>query len=891
MHGKIHIDRLQIDFENFRLLRDDEAIHLTRTEWALLRELMAHNHQIVTYPLLLQRVWGTEYHDESAYIHTYISRLRKKLEDDAADPRYIVTESGIGYRVDFPLSKSPIDETQARTDAPSNTPAPEDVMLAAPVETAAKAQVKTVNPLPQDVAGYYVGRETEQAELINLLLKGTRLISVYGRGGIGKTALVCKVLYDLQNGEHRTFFDGMVFLSATGTGLNLSHIFTDFKKLLPHVDITPLDTPHAGQKALVQKVTAFLDMLSDGNYILLLDNLEDIQRPGTHELADEEIETFLQVALTQGSTLRIIVTSRYPVALPRPAKVWEHVIALDEGLPQAKAITMLRNSAPDSLREIHDAAEASLALVVEKTRGFPRALQAVVGLLLEDQLLTLDDLIQDEALFSDEIETIFVENAIQRLSDEAIQVMEVLALFDNPVNLEGLEQLLQTHADAEQIRAILNRLVRGYFVNYDRSSRMFSLHPIDQAYCYSRIPQGNLQDKFTSGFNRYTLHRLAAEYYTEKSDLSSILQTYEDIQPHLNEFKHRVGAGEYNRAAEIILALDEQLYLWGYYTRLNDLYTQLIDHVDEKANLVRLRLGEAKRSIGQVNDALELYEQVLEKSKDEQELGIAHNKLGWANYDLGQFDEAIVQWQEAYDLFVSIDYAKGMAEAQGGIGWVSYLNGDYTDAIEYFTQALDSFRNAGDRYGEGSNMGDLGAVYSAMNNYDAAIDHLRKSLKIAAELGAQREQNHKGGYLATALLMAEQPDKALEAVITARKFDVPTNQYTVTAIHGVILTCLNRADEAKQAFSETIKYADTLLQHSKGLYQARYARALALAGLSLLEDGDFEKAAADYDLATTLCSTAGVIESNLKLLNALAKCKSSKELDSLRQILLKEMKG
>lgn len=891
LHGKISFDHLEIDFENFRLFRDGEDIHLTKTEWSLLRELMAHNQQVVTYQLLLQRVWGTEYYDESAYVHTYISRLRKKMEADAANPRYILTESGIGYRIDFPVSKSPSPKPASRPNVETSIPAPEDLMLDAGSETGAKPTVKTVNPLPQDVALHYVGRETEQAELVDLLLKETRLVSVYGRGGVGKTALVCKVLSDLQHGDYETFFDGMVFLSATSTGLNLSRIFSDFKKILPAADTEVLDTPHTGQKSLIQKITAFLDMLSGGNYILLLDNLEDLQRPGTQDLTDEEIETFLQVALTQGSPLRIVVTSRYPVALPRLAKVWEHIIALDEGLPQAESILMLRNSAPDSLTEIHEASEQSLALIAEKTRGFPRALQSVIGLLLEDHLLTLDELIHDDGLFSDEIETVFVQNAIQRLNDEAIRVMQGLALFDSPVDQEGLQRLLHSHSASESIHTVLNRLVRAYFVVYNRASRMFSLHPIDQAYCYSQIPQGTIQEKSPDRFTRYALHHAAAEYYAEKSDSGADTQSYEDMQPNLREFKHRVKAEEYNTAAQILFGVDEQLHRWGYYTLLHDLYIELIDHVDEQQrNQVLLRLGEVRRTVGQVMEAIDLYERVLKHSQNDQELAMAHNNLGWAKYDLGQFDEAVSHWHDANTYFSRYDYTKGMADVQGGIGWVSYLNGSYAEADRYFRQALNLYRKIDDRYGEGVNLGDLGAVFSATGSYGTAIDHLNTALSIASELGAQREQNHKGGYLATALLMTGDLDNALEAAVTARKFDVPSNQYTVAALHGVILTCLNRTNEAKQAFSDAIKYADILLQYSNGLYQARYARALALTGLCLLEGKPFDEAIADYHLATTLCSTAGVIDANVSLLDVLAKYKPHEKLETIKHILENEKK-
>ena len=94
----LHIDDLEIDME-LRLVRlDGEVVHLTRTELELLEVLVAHPGQLLTQEFLLRTVWGPEYGTESNYLRVYIGQLRKKLGDDAARPRLILTEPGVGYR-------------------------------------------------------------------------------------------------------------------------------------------------------------------------------------------------------------------------------------------------------------------------------------------------------------------------------------------------------------------------------------------------------------------------------------------------------------------------------------------------------------------------------------------------------------------------------------------------------------------------------------------------------------------------------------------------------------------------------------------------------------------------------------------------------------------------
>lgn len=76
-----------------------QEVHLSPTEYDLLKALMAHPNKVLTDQMLLRQVWGLEYGSEDHYLHVYIARLRKKLETDPRNPRYLVTEPGIGYRL------------------------------------------------------------------------------------------------------------------------------------------------------------------------------------------------------------------------------------------------------------------------------------------------------------------------------------------------------------------------------------------------------------------------------------------------------------------------------------------------------------------------------------------------------------------------------------------------------------------------------------------------------------------------------------------------------------------------------------------------------------------------------------------------------------------------
>jgi len=87
------------DLEHRRVTLGGREVSLTPTEYELLKAFIAYPDKVLTDRMLLQRVWGPEYGDEGHYLHVYVARLRKKIEEDPQNPRYLRTEPGVGYRL------------------------------------------------------------------------------------------------------------------------------------------------------------------------------------------------------------------------------------------------------------------------------------------------------------------------------------------------------------------------------------------------------------------------------------------------------------------------------------------------------------------------------------------------------------------------------------------------------------------------------------------------------------------------------------------------------------------------------------------------------------------------------------------------------------------------
>jgi len=95
-------NRLKLDFSRREIWVNNELVKLRPTEYRLLYHLVKNAGWVLTYDQLLSRVWGYEYRDEPHYVRLYINYLRQKLEEDSSNPKYILTERGVGYRfVDY----------------------------------------------------------------------------------------------------------------------------------------------------------------------------------------------------------------------------------------------------------------------------------------------------------------------------------------------------------------------------------------------------------------------------------------------------------------------------------------------------------------------------------------------------------------------------------------------------------------------------------------------------------------------------------------------------------------------------------------------------------------------------------------------------------------------
>lgn len=97
------IGSLKVDLTQREVFVNENIVHLTVTEYNLLLLFIQHKGKVLTYQMILKEIWGNPFAEEHQYVRVYVNSLRKKIEPNPALPQYILTESRVGYRLQYHL--------------------------------------------------------------------------------------------------------------------------------------------------------------------------------------------------------------------------------------------------------------------------------------------------------------------------------------------------------------------------------------------------------------------------------------------------------------------------------------------------------------------------------------------------------------------------------------------------------------------------------------------------------------------------------------------------------------------------------------------------------------------------------------------------------------------
>lgn len=650
-----------------------------------------------------------------------------------------------------------------------------DARLAQGVERERKS--RSINRPNDAVPEHFHDRDEQTGVAVKFLRdRAHRVMTVVGRGGVGKTAMVCRLLEAVEGAVpiddgQPLHADGLVYLSgATGSHpITFASLYGDLRKLLPRAASERLQTIYEDQTLDVEaKMTELLNEFPNGLTVVLLDNFEDVVNSETRCIAHSELAAALRTILENGTRhgIKVIVTTQIaPVDLARVRFDRQRVLSLDEGLPPADAVLLLRELDADGTLGLKSASEEILKEACERTRGYPRALVALVQILHEDRGYSLREILDDtERLLPDNVMDALVGNAFSRLDYTAMSVMQSLAIYGRPVSPVAVDFLLQPYLPTIDSAPVLSRLLNVKLTAKQKDHGYYYLHPIDLRYALGTIGVGPSDGTIVldaAPFTPRALRMRAADYFAQTRPIGETPYSIEDLESPLAEFELRVAAEDYEQAHRVLRQVDEHLSRWGHHADLVErrrvLDGGLIDPRARQHNHASLAMS--LRCLGELDVAVRHAEQALAIASKGEDLGGVWSQLGNLGliyYERGDVHKSIDLHTQALATGMALMEAlsqatasdpkseelsaaykallKGLASNMNNLGNAQADVGQLQQAVECYLRSIDLRRQVGDRLNEGITIGNLGRVRLDLGEADEALRQFQSALQIADDM-------------------------------------------------------------------------------------------------------------------------------------------------------------
>jgi tetratricopeptide (TPR) repeat protein len=472
-------------------------------------------------------------------------------------------------------------------------------------------------------------------------------------------------------------------------------------------------------------------VLQGHGFLVVLDNLESLL-DGDGNLESVLWREFLQNWANDGEGSKVLITTREEPNLP---KLRLSRYELNDGLKDADGAAVLRDFGILGT-------ESELAAVSLRVGGIPLSLMLIVGLLLNDYEEEPHVRFLPEDLFGIEgahrfgsvtTEAVF-RASFERLEPRLQNLLMAVSVFARPFDRTMAAAMI---ADEEVTDRDLLLLKKRGFV-------------LVESGCYRFQPQ--IQELVQRQIaDLAELHRRAINFYLTLCEAKPTLDprhdTLEDADPYLQVFHHYCELGEYESAFYVLRSgtneIDEFLTLCGYYTKLVELYTRLVngwqlEQTQWEYTASLTSLGNAYDYLGQHQQAISFFQQSLEIQQaigDKKSEANSLMNLGSVYNCLGQHQQASAFYQKSLEIQQAIGDKKGEANSLIGLGNVYGVLGQHQQASAFFQQSLEIQQEIGDKQGEAKSLNSLGIVYGVLGQHQQAISFFQQSLEIQQEIG------------------------------------------------------------------------------------------------------------------------------------------------------------
>jgi tetratricopeptide (TPR) repeat protein len=573
---------------------------------------------------------------------------------------------------------------------------------ASPPTGIAESPSATAGPIPWTLAKRFTGRIDQRARLRAALENDeTSLIVVQGRGGIGKTALVVALLDELRKAGAVSGVRGTIYLNLAQpeqrTPDKLVRLLREIAGEAASASLARIWEDRASVDLRLDRL--FHEHLQHEPVLIVLDGLEAIL-DGFNGVAESyaDFALFFAKLLQYEHRAKVVATSRRALFLAADmegaAGMRRTDVVLDDGLADDEAVALLRTLDFDGALRLRAAAAEQLRRVVRMCHGMPRLLERVVGTLRQRPTWSLERLATSPEglprIAQDPARELF-----ESLPPEDRLVLQSLAVFERPMPAAAIRFMLP---DVD-VESVLDRFVRDFVVDYDYEC--FSLSSLDRDYAYRSLPEGASDGEAAANtFGRRGMHLRSAEYFQASAKPPVECIEVNDIDPHLERYRHYFAAGEITQAFEVCRAISTRLDSWGH-----------------SSTLLQIRL----KLVGLLKDP----------SLEAQNLAY----LGWVYTTQDDAPKAVECLQRAVALAETAGDLRAHASALNSLGIAIWQSQGAAEAAPIFRQAMELAQRGGHDFEEARGFGNHGLALAESGESDRAIEEYRRAEVIYRKLG------------------------------------------------------------------------------------------------------------------------------------------------------------
>jgi non-specific serine/threonine protein kinase len=676
-----------------------------------------------------------------------------------------------------------------------------------------------------------VGREREIDQIKNSLLDpDTRLLTLVGVGGIGKTRLSLEVAYRLSN----AFLEGIWFMDLAPVE-DLSHVAQTIARVL---QIPEASTPAADTTHEEDTMARLLDYLASKNLLIILDNCE-------HVLA--AVVPVVDRILRRCPDVKVLVTSRERLALPEEALFVVEPLSIPAAYPdrpqdlselgQNESIRLFEDRAR-SVRSRFTLDESNASVVTRICRaldGMPLAIELAASrlraLCLNQMVEKLEQSIQDlerehkGAIPRHHTLTAAIEWSYNLLSMEEQQLFRISTIFRGGFDLPSFMHVLhQLGIEAGSVDTVLAQLIEKSLIFIrevgEGSSRYFLLEPVRQ-FGLERMKAdpfyASAQDAHADHYLQLAekigpkLHGTRRKRYIDQLELEA-----ENLRVSLRRF---IRQGEVDECLRFAHALWEGYWLnQGYFTEGRDWVDQVLQINNAKGGFhygsVRLSRGAFAWTLGNVDEALEHILQALEIGKkigDARLIQWAYYWQGSVIFDQSKFDAAGQALEKAYEYALQAGEKRGASWSIFYQAQIARVKGQTEKAIRLYRESLEVLAEL-DVFGATWCYIYLGHLATEQRDLPRAREYLTTSLAIAEDLENPRVVGGTERGLGLLELEAGDLELAEEHLRRSRHIFEQLGWIKMSSSSkiymGFIAAAQGRVEEGSELLLESLAYQD-----------------------------------------------------------------------------------